>query len=140
MTAMVALSLDYSLEAKPRSVSMETASRRKADMFYGNDPKLFGEAVANFLATKHPTKTAASVAADTGCSIHQIEKWIEGASAPAGLAMLRLIAAYGPEFIAAVMQPRLRWIDEALNREIEADLLAEIDAANARLKALRAAR
>lgn len=63
--------------------------------------KVLGLRVERFLREKHARDTAKRVAADTGCNLSAVEKWLEGTSAPGGVALLRLIAAYGPEFIMA---------------------------------------
>ena len=93
-------------------------------MVFGNNPKDFGEAVESFLRAKHPVKTAVNVAADTGCTPAQIEKWLEGASIPNGVAVARLIVAYGPEFLSAVLPPA-HWITEAARKSEEAALLKQ---------------
>lgn len=108
-------------------------------MVFGIDPKIFGDAVAEFLRARHPTKTAANVAADTGCTPAQVEKWLERASSPNGVALARLIHAYGPSFLSAVLPPS-DWLDDARNRQQEGELLAERAAIEARIQAFRAAR
>lgn len=98
-------------------------------------PKSLGENVQRFLRTKYPHKTAACVAADTGCNIKQVGKWLEGASAPGGDAMLALVEAYGPEFLAAVLPRQFDWVSEACDRREMAELRAQQARVNARIEA-----
>lgn len=109
-------------------------------MIFGSDPKIFGEAVANFLTSRHPMKTAANVAAETGCSVHQIEKWLERASAPSGVALMRLIWAYGPEFLAAMSPRAPGWLNESVRSQRQARLEEDIAAKQRELESLLAAR
>jgi hypothetical protein len=108
---------------------------------FGITPKTFGGSVAAFLKARHPIKTAAQVASDTGgaCSPAQVEKWLDGSSAPSGPAFASLASAYGLEFLAAVLPPA-DWLDDARNRQQEAELLAQREAIERRLDAFYAAR
>ena len=107
-------------------------------MSCGQDQKTLPERVANFLRQVHPSKTAVNVAADTGCSVYQVEKWLDASSAPSGPAIERLISAYGPEFLVAFMPDRFDWLDAALQvREAKA-MESELDALQKRLNQLRA--
>ena len=93
-------------------------------------------ALESFLRARHPFKTAAHVAADTGCSIEQVRKWLAGAAEPNHSATLRLIAAYGPEFLAAVMPQRFEWLDEGVRAARRAALKSEIAARERELESL----
>ena len=100
-------------------------------MFSHIEPKTFGERVEKFLRTRHPVKTADHVASLAGCSRAQVSKWLEGTSAPGGLALVRLIAAYGPQFILAVMGEHApRWLDDAHR----AQKIQELEAGQARIE------
>ena len=86
---------------------------------------IVGERIEKFLRTRHPAKTADNVSADTGCSRAQVLKWLERSSVPNGVALLRLMSAYGPEFLSAVMGERApRWLDDAWRAERIRDLAA----------------
>ena len=79
------------------------------------DPKVLGDLVQSFLRRRHPAKTALSVVAATDGRLkdHQVQRWLEGASAPSGAALMTLISAYGPEFLAAVFPSAPAWLDAA---------------------------
>ena len=89
-------------------------------------PTDLGERVAAYLRRLYVSKTAHQVAADTGCTVDAIEKWLEGASAPNGRAMLRLFLAYGPEFICAVIDNPPAWLDAKRSVERQTQLMASI--------------
>lgn len=86
--------------------------------------------VADYLQRRHPDKTAAWVEAETGIPAHRVRKWIDRASAPSGLAMLALIGAYGPEFLAKVFDQPPLWVSEAA-------MTARRDSVQARVSALQ---
>lgn len=65
-----------------------------------------------------------NVAADTGCSAAQVEKW--STSLPGFIATMRLIAAYGPEFLAALFENPPAWIVAACAAERGARIDSEI--------------
>jgi hypothetical protein len=100
--------------------------------------KDLGGRVQEFLRSRHPIKTAANVAAETGCGLHQVKRWLEGAATPNSEAWVALIATYGPEFLAAVMPNRFDWLDAAVQAREEAALEADIAAKRKRLDQLRA--
>ncbi len=94
--------------------------------------KVLVECIAKFLRGAHPTKTAAHVASKIGFSEYRVGKWLELSSAPNGAAMIALTAAYGPEFLAAIMPTSCSWIDES----VRAARLARIEAEIAELRTL----
>lgn len=106
-------------------------------MYWEIDPKVLGDLVQSFLRRRHPAKTAASVVAATDCRLkeHQVQRWLEGASAPSGSALVTLIGAYGPEFLAAVFPSAPAWLDAAC-RDAQ---IARIENEIAELQAKRAA-
>lgn len=83
------------------------------------------KSVSEFLRDKYPAKTAEHVAADTGCTVAAVKRWIYSDSAPSCACLLKLINAYGPELLSAVLPPS-SWIERAraeLHQEkLEADL------------------
>lgn len=103
-------------------------------------PTDVGDRVVGFLRRLHPSKTAALVSADTGCSIDAIEKWLERASVPNGIAMIRLFLAYGPDFICAVVDDPPAWLDARRSAARQIELEAGIARQRAELAALREAR
>lgn len=74
---------------------------------------MFVDRLKAFLRRIHPSKTAMNVAADTGCSVAQVEKWLVGEALPNCLATMRLISAYGPDFIAAMFGAEPAWLAAA---------------------------
>lgn len=110
------------------AISTSAVSQREADMCSEFAPKDLGERVANFLRARHPSKTAANVAAETPFSEHRVKAWLEHRAAPDGLAIVVMTAAYGPEFLAAVMPQKFEWIDESARRARGERIDAEIAA------------
>lgn len=92
-----------------------------------------GERVVQFLRSRHPAKTADNVAAETGIPFGTIAKWLERSSPPGTVAILRLAAAYGPEFLLAAYPKAPAWLDAAAR----AQRLAALDAQLAALEAER---
>lgn len=85
----------------------------------------------------HPAKTAECVAADLGIAPSTVAKWLERGTTPNGWAFPRFIAAYGPEFLCAVMDHPPAWLDRAAREEEQRRLRAEIAALEARLTEAR---
>ena len=142
MSLMVARGPDFPFPAPESSICvqpMNAVKRREREMVFGNNSKIFGEAVVGFLRGRHPIKTAANVAADTGCSPAQIEKWLEGVAAPSGIAFARLIAAYGPDILSAVLPPT-HWITKASQDKHEVELIAARDELQRKIDDFHAAR
>ena len=106
-------------------------------MSWDNDPKVLGDLTQNFLRRRHPAKTASAVVAATDGRLkeHQVQRWLEGASAPSGAALVTLISAYGPEFLAAITPHAPAWLDAACRTAQVARIEQEI----AELQAKRAA-
>lgn len=91
-------------------------------------PKDLGERVANFLRARHPSKTAANVAAETPFTEHRVKAWLEMRAAPDGIAIVIMTGVYGPEFLAAVMPQKFAWIDESARKARGERIDAEIAA------------
>ncbi|MCA0401317.1 MAG: hypothetical protein LCH38_10935 [Proteobacteria bacterium] len=91
------------------------------------------ERCAGFIRRRHAAKPAEQVEAETGGRVRaeQVRKWLAGGSAPGAGALLAMIGAYGPEFLATLMHSPPAWLDGAAR----AGRLAAIEADLARLKA-----
>lgn len=87
------------------------------------------EAVARFLRAEHPNKTAECVGTLIGVPASTVRKWLDGSSAPGFAATVSMICVYGPRFIAAAIETRPAWVDDATR----ADLMADIEARRARM-------
>lgn len=96
-----------------------------------------GVRVAAYLRRLYPQRTADNVAADTGLNSATIAKWLERESAPGGIAMLVLVAIYGPDFLGAVMEKAPAWLDASQRLSEASALAAELDKIQARLDAVR---
>src|SRR6185295_17804437 len=87
-----------------------------------------GTRVVEFLRARHPVKTADNISAETGIGAWTIAKWLERASVPGGIAILRLAAAYGPEFLLAAYPKAPAWLDAAARAQRLAALDAQLAA------------
>lgn len=85
---------------------------------------ILGERVVDFLRAMHPVKTVENVSADTSIGTHTVAKWMERASVPGGIAIMRLIAVYGPEFLIAAFPNVPPWLRDA-SRAYQLDRLSE---------------
>lgn len=90
----------------------------------------------DFLRRQHPAKTAEEIEAATcgRVSAATAKKWLSRTSAPSFLACFALISAYGPGFLAAVMDERPAW----LNAAARAERLATLEEESRRIEAERA--
>ena len=84
-----------------------------------------------FLRRVHPAKTAAGVAADTRISPRTVERWLSLEAQPSVPAFVRLVAAYGPAFLAAAV-PGLAWVERAAALADHEATMIEIAALQAR--------
>ena len=100
-------------------------------------PTNVGARVVAFIRARHPGKTADNVAAETGVSAASVAKWLERGNAPNAVAMLMLIAAYGPEFLASVVPHAPNWLSAAARAEQLAAIDAEFASLQRRKEALR---
>lgn len=140
MLASSSLTLTASV-ASPMSTSSGTSMRQAWGLSrrdVGSLPTDVGPLVVRFLRELHPAGTAKAVARDTGMSPASVEKLIERQSAPNAANLLRLIAVYGPPFLAAVLPDGLGWLADAARAEEAAELDRTIAAAERRLAELRA--
>ena len=108
---------------------------KNGDIF-GKLSAVDGRCVAEFLRSRHPTKTAACVEAETGIPADTFRKWEDGTS-PSFRACFALIGVYGPELISAVMPYRVAWLDDAVMQSREQALLEEIETRQKQLCELR---
>ena len=105
------------------SVAMAQSSLKGASMFgpfqsrsfpklgHGWSNRVDFEGLAAFLRHAHPSKTAATVAANTGLPADTVKKWLSCEVQPSGKAMLTLICAYGPALISASVKGAPEWCD-----------------------------
>lgn len=98
------------------------------------------ERVCAFLRLRHPAKTADFVEADTGVQAWTVRKWLEGKAHPSGAAVVMLAAAYGPDFLCAIMDNPPDWMIEARRAQARADLAGQIAELEARAAAHEAGR
>lgn len=98
-------------------------------------PTTVGSRVVHFLRARHPSKTADNIAAETGLVAGTVAKWLERSSVPGGIAILRLAAAYGPEFLLAAYPKAPEWLDAAAR----AHRIAALDVKLAELQSEREA-
>lgn len=94
------------------AVRKYSALRRQASEA---EPHVVAGRIVGFLRARHGSKTAENVHAETGIPAKTVAKWMERASIPSGLAILRLTKVYGVEFLAALISAP--WIDELARAE-----------------------
>lgn len=99
-------------------------------VFSPNGGKLSPESAARaaaFLRQAHPSKTPEFVETRTGglVSAGAVKKWLAGAGSPSFIACMALIVAYGPEFLAAVLDDPPGWLSAAARQERQRALEAE---------------
>lgn len=92
------------------------------------------ERVIDFLHDLYPQKTAECVEADTGIKTATVRQWMARHSAPSFVATFRLIGAYGPEFICAVMENPPKGLKDLARSEKQQKLEARIEALKAQLE------
>ena len=88
--------------------------------------------MCKFLRSRHPVKPAHQVAERTGLSVDTVSKWFAGETTPNGPAILKLMLAYGPSLLAAVIPSAPEWILDAADRQEGAAIQAQFDALHAR--------
>lgn len=95
------------------------------------------DGLSAWLRARHPVKTAAAVAAETGLPQTRIQKWLAGAATPTGASLVALLAAYGPAVLAASMDHVPDWLDEQVRADELATLRREQERLRARMKTLK---
>ena len=98
-----------------------------------------GDRATFFLRAVHPTKPALAAACASGVSQAQAAKWFEGAAAPSGGALLALIRAYGPAFLAAMFDDAPDWVRAAERAQMQDELERRLAETRAALDALKGA-
>lgn len=97
-----------------------------------------GERVSAFLRQRHPLKTADNVAADTGIPVNTIKTWLQRGSAPDADGYTLLWLAYGPDFLAVLVDGRApQWLVDARRDHEAAALKAEISALQLKLAGVK---
>lgn len=114
---------------------MGMSGQERAKFGVTNDS--LAQRVTRHLRAKHPHKTADRVGYDTGISVNTVQKWLQGAAKPNGYAMILLVNAYGPDFIAAVTPQPPAWLDRVHRAEQQIELEAEQRRIAEELEALR---
>lgn len=96
------------------------------------------DGLAAFLREAHPHDTAVNVAADIAVSVRTVERWLasDRAVAPRLDHFFSLIAAYGPNVLAAAYPAALGWLEDAKRRQESVELHQRIAEAKARLAEL----
>ena len=77
--------------------------------------------LGRFLRRRHPVKTAIAVEAECGVSEEAIKKLFSRGSLPGFVNLGRLIAAYGPELLAEMMDDPPEWLVRAAAADGAAD-------------------
>lgn len=96
------------------------------------------ERVRTFLRRRYPARTVDMVCADTGLDAARVRKWLDRGSAPSLAALLCLIAAYGPDFLAVLMgEGAPGWLCESRRQERARTIAAEQARLAAELTRLR---
>lgn len=97
------------------------------------------DGLATFLRREHPTATALTVQCETGIPARTVECWFEGRSRPSLRHLMRLLVAYGPDALAAVMIDPPQWLVEAQQHRRARALQTQIETLKAQLKNVRGA-
>ncbi|WP_448148994.1 hypothetical protein [Labrys miyagiensis] len=90
--------------------------------------------VTSFLRKTYPNKVADNVAADIGLPVDTVKKWFARQNVPNGLAVVKLIGAYGPELAVEIMVDPPSWLSEAKRDHERAQLKAQQDEIARRLQ------
>lgn len=105
----------------PSEVSLRQSSSSRGQLSPKSGPlsPACAERCVAFLRQRHPHKTPEAVEAATGGAVpaDTVKKWLARASAPGFRACFALIGAYGPDFIAAVMERPPDWLCDSLRAE-----------------------
>lgn len=95
------------------------------------------ERLRRFLRSAHPGKTAEGVAARTRIKSETVAHWLKGYGRPGFVSTLRLIGAYGPDLLAALLASPPAWLDHAAQAEQLRELGEQAADVARRLEALR---
>lgn len=83
---------------------------------------------AAFLRALYPYDTAANIAADIKISDRTVDNWLDETSEPRSSVMLKMVAKYGPEALAAAYHEAPPWLDAAGRAVRMAELERELAA------------
>lgn len=142
MSLMVGHAPDFPFPAPDSSICvqpMNAVKRGEREMSQPIAATTATKTVAEFLIEKYPAKTAEHVAADTGCTAPTVKRWLYGGSLPSFECFAKLILAYGPDFLMAVLPPT-NWITKAARETEEAKLLEQHQALQKRINEFYATR
>ena len=125
--------------AIPMTTSSEKPVRKSESIAtkpFVRSPQNLGERIVEFLREVHPVKTIDSVAADIGVARSTVAKWLEGACTPGAIPFIKLMGAYGPEFVVAVWPNAPKWMHQAYRDHQEEDLNRQMEAIRRKLETL----
>jgi len=95
------------------------------------------ERVNEFLRRRYPVKTGENVRSDIGINATTVQKWLDRSSAPSSWALVKMISAYGPEFLAAVMGDTApAWLRQSAHVERRAQIEAQMAALSQELQGM----
>lgn len=94
--------------------------------------------VAEWLRRRWPERTAVNAAASLGASHRTVERWLSGETTPSFLWTARMIAAFGPDFLAALYESPADWLIRAQVEEERERLAREMERLARRQAALEA--
>lgn len=94
--------------------------------------------LVRWLKARWPQNTAKAAARDIGAPFRTVQNWLAGTSTPSAIWIIRLIAAYGPEFLAAIMTDPPSWIDQAKIAQERAVLARQMAVLEAQTRELEA--
>lgn len=86
---------------------------------------------------RHPVKTAACVAAEIGVSERAVAGWLAGEASPGLGHVASIVAAYGPDAVAAFFKTPPEWLDAVRRRARVERLVAEQQRIASEIEALR---
>lgn len=81
-----------------------------------------------YFRQRHPHDTAAAVAEAIGVSVQTTAKWFGRDSLPNAEGIARCLYAYGPTFLAAMLDPTADWVVELIRLERRGEIIADLRA------------
>lgn len=103
----------------------------------GNDRCDMASRIVDLLRKRYPTKTAECVACDLQIKSCTAQKWVDRSSAPSAWLLLRMVNAYGPEFLAVVMGDMApAWLREDAHAARRDEIKSKMAALEAELQSL----
>ena len=88
------------------------------------------------LRAMFPGDTAARVAAELALDAALVQSWLDGRVAPSAQALVKMVFAFGPKFLAAIGNAPPAWVDVAHAAHELLDLDRELKALGERRRAL----